>query len=383
MLNSTLLEEEFSAWRLAFIDRARQAGLSDQILEFCASYLRPDARIHEKQSNQSEFTLTISDYLNRAVPEKRIRDGRARFRANRDLLHRVSEKYSVDAQVIMAIWGIETNYGATRGDWLVLSALANLAHAGHRAEFFEKELMAAFSIVEAGDIAPAAMLGSWAGAMGHGQFIPTSFQEFAVDSDGDGRRDIWGDDPEDGLASIANYLVQHGWRMNRPSSIEVRLPEGFDYALAGRQTRLPVTDWATMGVVSAEGGPVPDYGESSVLLPSGATGPAFMTFCNFDVLLSYNRAEAYGIAVSHLADRLQGGRPIRATCPDDLVVLKRDEMRELQERLTAAGHDTFGADGFTGPNTAKALRSYQAAHGLVADGFGSGAMLDHLRARSG
>ncbi|MCK8464692.1 lytic murein transglycosylase [Aliiroseovarius sp. S1339] len=370
-------------WRQGFHGRARQAGLSAQTLELCASYLRLEPRIHEKQSNQAEFTLTISQYVNRAVPESRIRKGRAQYRANRDLLNRISAKYSVDAQVILAIWGIETNYGATRGDWSVLSALATLAHAGHRASFFEEQLIAALEIIEAGDIAPAAMLGSWAGAMGHGQFIPTSFQQFAVDNDGDGRRDIWGDDPEDGLASIANYLAQHGWQMSRPCRVEVQLPKGFDFERAGLQTKRPVPDWSALGVVAADGAPVPDYGESSVLLPSGARGPAFLTFTNFDVLRTYNRADAYVIAVGCLADRLQGGKPIVKQCPDDLVILKRDEMRELQERLINAGYDTLGADGFFGPNTAKALRSYQKDHGLVADGFGSGAMLDHLRAKTG
>lgn len=377
-----MLEKDFQGWRDAFQKRASQAGVSDRTLQLCASYLRPDARVLEKQSNQSEFTLNITQYLDRVVSDKRIRKGRARYRANRTLLNSVSEQYSIDAQIILAIWGIESNYGATRGDWPVLTALATLAQSGHRADFFEDELIAALKIVDAGDIAPAAMLGSWAGAMGHGQFMPSSFQRFAVDNDTDGRRDIWGDDPRDGLASVANYLAEHGWRMSRPCGVEVVLPDGFDYALAGRQTNRPVAEWARMGVLSADGGPVPDYGDASVILPSGASGPAFMTFGNFDVLLSYNRAEAYAIAVGFLADRVQGGRPIRAKCPDDLVVLNRTKMRELQERLTAAGYDTLGADGFPGPNTAAALRDYQRDNGLVADGFGSGAMLDHLRSQT-
>lgn len=378
-----MLETDFKAWCHAFQKRADQAGVSAQTLEFCASYLRPDPRVLERQSNQSEFTLNISQYLDRAVTDNRIRKGRARYRANRALLNSISEQFGVDAQVILAIWGLETDYGATRGDWPVLTALATLAQSGHRSEFFEDELIAALMIIDAGDIAPASMLGSWAGAMGHGQFLPSSYQRFAVDSDGDGRRDIWGDDPQDGLASIANYLAEHGWRMSRPCRVEVTLPSGFDYALAGRQTKRPVLDWAGMGVRSADGGPVPDYGDASVVLPSGASGPAFMTFGNFEVLLTYNRAEAYAIAAGYLADRVQGGRPIKTRCPGDLVVLTRDRMREVQERLTTAGYDTQGVDGFPGPNTAAALRSYQRDRGLVADGFGSGAILDRLRAEDG
>lgn len=357
--------------------------MSAQTLELCLSYMRPDPRILEKQSNQAEFTLTISQYLDRAVPESRIRKGRARFRSNRALLNAISEHYGVDAQIILAIWGLETDYGTTRGDYPVLRTLATLAQSGHRADFFEDELIAALHIVDTGDAAPASMLGSWAGAMGHGQFMPSSFHRFAVDSDGDGRRDIWGDNPQDGLASIANYLAQHGWQKSRPIYVEVTLPDGFDHALCGRQVTRSANDWAALGVIAAEGGQVPDYGESSVLLPSGATGPAFMTFGNFDVLLTYNRADAYAIAVGLLADRLQGGRPIKVTCPDDLIVLTREGMRELQDRLTGAGYDTLGADGFPGPNTAAALRAYQQDHSLPADGFGSGAMLDHLRRTTG
>ncbi|MDE9449612.1 lytic murein transglycosylase [Aliiroseovarius sp. Z3] len=376
-----MLEKDFQAWCHAFRKRADQAGVSDRTLELCASHLRPDPRVLDKQSNQSEFTLTISQYLDRAVTDKRIRNGRARYRANRALLNNVSEQYGVDAQIILAIWGLESDYGATRGDWPVLTALATLAQSGHRASFFEDELIAALKIIDAGDIAPSAMRGSWAGAMGHGQFMPSSFQRFAVDDDADGRRDIWGDDPQDGLASVANYLAEHGWRKSRPCQIEVILPDGFDYALAGRHAKRPATEWDRAGVISAGGSQVPDYGDASVLLPSGASGPAFMTFGNFDVLLTYNRADAYAIAVGLLADRVQGGQPIKAKCPDDLIVLTRDGIRELQERLTGAGYDTLGADGFPGPNTAAALRSYQRDNGLVADGFGSGAMLDHLRNR--
>ena len=379
MLNSTMLEQEFQAWCHAFHKRAGQAGVSARTLELCASYLRPDPIVLEKQSNQSEFTLNISQYLDRAVSDKRIRKGRACYRENRTLLNSISEQYGVDAQIILAIWGLESDYGATRGDWPVLTALGTLAQSGHRSDFFEDELIAALLIIDAGDIAPAAMLGSWAGAMGHGQFMPSSFQHFAVDNDADGRRDIWGDDPQDGLASVANYLAEHGWRMSRPCRVEVKLPDAFDHALAGRQTSFPVAEWARMGVSSADGGPVPDYGNASVILPSGASGPAFMTFGNFDVLLTYNRADAYAIAVGLLADRVQGGRPIKAKCPDDLIVLTRDGMRELQERLTAAGYDTLGTDGFPGPNTSAALRKYQRDNGLVADGFGSGAMLELLR----
>lgn len=377
-----MTETGFNDWRRAFLQRAQSIGISTETIERCQPSLKLLPEILDKQSNQTEFNLTISDYIARVVSDKRVRNGRSNFRFNRELLTQLSECYKVDPQIIMAIWGVETNYGKTRGDWSVLAALSNLAHAGHRANFFEDELLAAFQIVESGDIAPTEMKGSWAGAMGHGQFMPSSFQKFAVDHDGDGRRNIWADDPEDGLASIANYLSQHGWQMNRPCCLEIRLPDGFDYATAGRQTKLSATQWMELGVTTVDDSPAPDYGDSSVILPSGASGPAFMVFSNFDVILTYNRAEAYAISVGHLADRLQGGRPIRKTCPTDLVVLGRDALRELQTRLTQMGFDTLGADGFPGPNTASALRAYQKTYGLVADGFWSGAMLEHVTAQT-
>lgn len=377
------VEAGFSDWRQAFLDRAIQSGIDPEIVQTCAKQLILEPKILAAQSGQAEFTLTITDYLDRVVTEQRERKGRSAFRNKRQMLSEIASDYQVDAQVILAIWGIESNYGKTCGNWPVLSALATLAFAGHRSDFFETELIAALHIIEKGDVHPSNFRGSWAGAMGHGQFMPSSFQAYAVDHDKDGRRDIWGNDPVDGLASIANYLKHHGWISSRPALTEITLPTGFDFALAGRHHKLPVDMWASVGIRSAENAPIPDYGESSVLLPAGARGPAFMVFDNFDVILTYNRAEAYGIAVGHLANRLEGGRPIRTRCPEDLVALTRDGMREVQTLLTQAGFDTFGADGFSGPNTTKALRAYQKAQGLVADGYASGEVLDHLRAQAG
>lgn len=383
MSDTVILEAEFAAWRRDFLNRATKAGINQDVLANCSEQLALRFEIIEKQSTQAEFILTITEYLDRVITDKRLRKGRLAFRKKRALLSEIAADYQVCAQVILAIWGVESNYGKTRGDWPVFGALATLAFGGHRRDFFETELIAALQIVEHGDIHQSQMQGSWAGAMGHGQFMPSSFLRYAVDYDKDGRRDIWGDDPTDGLASIAHYLQQNGWIMNRPALTEITLPDGFDFTLAGRHLKQPVESWASAGIVSAQGAPIPDYGESSVVLPSGARGPAFMVFDNFDVILSYNRAEAYGIAVAHLANRLEGGRPIRVRCPDDLRALSRDDMREVQTLLTQAGFDTFGADGFTGPNTAKALCAYQQTQGLVADGYASGQILAHLRQHHG
>lgn len=372
-------ETRFGQWLDAFVLQATQAGLSRDTLDQAMPFLVLDPTIHKKQSNQAEFALNITQYLDRSVTSERVSKGRAKFRNHRQILNEIAETYHVDPQTILAIWGIETNYGLVRGEHSVLTALANLAHNGHRATFFESELSAALSIIEDGHANAATLVGSWAGAMGHGQFMPSSFLDFAVDHDGDGRADIWSDDPTDGLASIANYLAKHDWREGQPWGIEVVLPEQFDFALTGPEHRLPIADLNTMGARTMDETTLPDYGDASVLCPSGATGPAFVVNHNFHVILTYNRAEAYGIAVGHLSDRLAGSRKKITRCPEGLTPLTRSQMSELQARLTEAGFDTQGADGFTGPNTRVALRAYQKDAGLVPDGFATKLLLDSLR----
>lgn len=363
------VENRFDQWRERYIEKAAQSGVSGETLERAKPYLVLDPDIHARQSNQAEFALNISDYLDRVVTLQRVSKGRATFRNQRQILNDIAEAYRVDPQVILAIWGVETDYGRVRGEHSVLTALGNLAHNGHRADFFETELTTALSIIDGGHVEADAMLGSWAGAMGHGQFMPSSFLSFAVDHDRDGRRDIWSNDPTDGLASIANYLAQHDWHESQPWGIEVLLPDGFDFTQTGPEHRLPISDWNGVGVRTMEGTALPDYGDASVLCPSGAAGPAFLVNHNFHVILTYNRAEAYGIAVGHLSDRLAGSRDKITPCPEGLTPLTRSQMAELQTRLTAAGYDTQGADGFTGPNTRAALRAYQSANGQVPDGF--------------
>lgn len=372
------VENRFDQWRERYIEKAAQSGVSGETLERAKPYLVLDPDIHARQSNQAEFALNISDYLDRVVTLQRVSKGRATFRNQRQILNDIAEAYRVDPQVILAIWGVETDYGRVRGEHSVLTALGNLAHNGHRADFFETELTTALSIIDGGHVDADAMLGSWAGAMGHGQFMPSSFLSFAVDHDQDGRRDIWSNDPTDGLASIANYLAQHDWHESQPWGIEILLPDGFDFTQTGPEHRLPISDWNGVGVRTMERTALPDYGDASVLCPSGAAGPAFLVNHNFHVILTYNRAEAYGIAVGHLSDRLAGSRDKITPCPEGLTPLTRSQMAELQARLTAAGYDTQGADGFTGPNTRKALRAYQKDAGLIPDGFATQALLDGL-----
>jgi membrane-bound lytic murein transglycosylase B len=290
-----------------------------------------------------------------------------------------SARYRVEAEVVAAIWGLESAYGARRGSTDIIAAMATLAHDGRRRDFFEAQLIAALQILQSGDVAPREMVGSWAGAMGHTQFMPTSYLEHAQDFDGDGRRDIWSDDPTDALASTAAYLRNFGWTYGQPWGVEVRLPDGFDYALTGERTRRGAGFWRRQGVTLADGSRVPDHGDASILLPGGSEGVALMIFDNFRVIERYNPADAYVIGVGHLSDRIIGGPAFRAGWPRGDRALSGDERRELQRRLTAAGFSTGGVDGIIGPNTQDAVRGFQRSVGVVPDGYASLSLLQRLR----
>jgi lytic murein transglycosylase len=369
----------FEAWLAEFRGRAHGQGISQAVLDRALRGLRYDAGVVTRDRNQAEFTRTLWDYLDTAVSDTRIANGRAALREHGAVLDRIEARYGVEKEVVAAIWGLESAYGAFRGETDVIEAMATLAFDGRRGAFFEAQLVAALKILQAGDTTPERMTGSWAGAMGHTQFMPTSYLEHAQDFTGDGRRDIWGADPSDALASAAAYLAHHGWEKGQPWGVEVRVPQGFDYRLADREiTKMP-SDWAALGVVDMEGRAVPDHGRASVLLPAGSQGAAFLIFDNFEVIERYNTADAYVIAVGHLSDRLAGGPPIRGGWPRGDRALTYDERKEMQRRLTAAGFDTQGIDGKIGPLTIAAVRAWQAAQGLTPDGYASPRLLDRLR----
>ena len=368
-----------AAWIRGFRDRAEAAGIRPDVLDRAFAGVRYDPEVVRRDRNQSEFTKTIWDYLDSAASDARIRNGQAALRRHREALQGIEDRYGVDKEVVAAVWGLESAYGTFKGDDPVIQSLATLAFDGRRGRFFEQQLLAALRIVQAGDVAPERMTGSWAGAMGHTQFMPTSFLEFAVDATGDGRRDIWGDDPTDALASTAAYLKRSGWRTGQPWGVEVRLPEGFDYMQARRDNlRLP-SDWAKDGVTGMDGRPVPDHGRASVLLPGGAEGAAFLIFDNFAAIERYNTADAYVIGVGHLSDRLKGGGPIRTDWPRGDRDLTAAERRELQRRLSARGFDTAGVDGRIGPRSRAALRAFQRSVGMAPDGYASLDVLERLR----
>ena len=368
----------WDAWVAGFRPRALARGVSGATFDraFAGAGFLPD--VIERDRNQTEFTRTTEDYLAIAASDERVSKGRAALARYSGVLSAIEARYGVEPQVVVAVWGLESRYGERQGTVPVISALSTLAFEGRRGPFFEGQLIAALKILQNGDVSPERMTGSWAGAMGHTQFIPTTFAAYAVDFNGDGRRDIWSDDPTDSLASTAAYLSRSGWQRGQPWGVEVELPAGFNPGLAGRGTTRPASVWAAAGVRDMDGRPVPDHGPASILIPMGLSGPAFMVFRNFTVITRYNNAENYVIGVGHLSDRLVGAPPIRASFPPDANGMTKADRQSLQQRLTAAGFDTGGTDGVIGGKTNAAISAWQQATGQPVTGQPSLALLRRL-----
>jgi membrane-bound lytic murein transglycosylase B len=367
----------FDAWVAGYRARAAARGIAQTTLDAAfrrAGYL---PGVIERDRNQTEFSRSLEDYLSIAASDERIAMGRQMLARHAGLLSEIEARHGVEGHVVAALWGVESFYGTKRGEVPVVSALATLAFDGRRGAFFENQLTAALRILQNGDVTPQAMTGSWAGAMGHTQFIPTSYLAYAVDFRGDGRRDVWSDDPTDALASAAAYLARSGWQRGRPWGIEVRLPPGFNTGLAGRGATRGAAEWAALGV-AGYGGALPDHGPASLLIPQGPAGPAFLVYRNFSAILRYNNAESYGIGVGHLSDRLVGRPPIRGAFPPDAAGMTKADRQDLQRRLTAAGFDTQGADGVIGDRTRAAIAAYERAQGLPVTGEPSLALLRRL-----
>ena len=356
---------------------ATARGVDGAVFDRALTGIEPDASVLEAMDNQPEFKLAIWDYMAVLVDEQRIADGRKRLEQWAEVLAAIEHKFGVDRHVVVAVWGIESDYGNLRGGRPLVRSLATVSCFGGRQRFFRGELIATLRILQAGDVPAEQLVGSWAGAFGQTQFMPSTFQRTAVDFDGDGRRDIVGSVP-DALASAANYLKRAGWESGEPWGIEIRLPSNYG-GPSGRRNRRPLVEWARLGMKRIDGEPVAGRSGAGLLLPAGSEGPAFLVFRNFDALYSYNAAESYALAIGHLADRIRGGGPIVQSWPRDELPLSRSERIELQQRLSARGYNLGDADGHFGPKTRDAIRDLQARAGMVPDGFVSVKFIDWLR----
>ena len=378
-MNSALANEQFASCTAALAGKAKQEGVSQQTIDDVFPRLVHQDRVIELDRSQPEFVQTFPGYFSKRVTDWRTEKGKEMYAKHDKLLHKLSEKYGVPPHYLLAFWGLETNFGSYKGKMPVLDSLATLACDKRRSTYFTQEFLVAVKLMEREKLQKEDMIGSWAGAMGHTQFMPSSFQQYAEDFTGDGKRDIWSDDPRDALASTAAYLKHFGWVQGQPWGVEVRLPEGFDYLLAGRDILKTAAEWRALGVRPVTGS-LGDHGPASLLLPAGAEGAAFLIYANFAVIERYNSADAYVIGVGHLADRIAGGGPIEASWPVQDRALTYDERIELQTQLTAQGFDTVQIDAKIGPLTINAVREFQLSQGLVPDGYASPRLLEALRA---
>jgi lytic murein transglycosylase len=361
-------------------EAARRRISRESFARFTAD-LSPDLRIMDFMDAQPEFTKAIWDYLDLLVSDARIQKGREILETHRRTFDAVEKAYGVDRYVIAAIWGIESKYSALIGDRDVLRSTATLACVGRRQAYFRDEFLSALEILHRGDLRPDQLRGSWAGAFGPTQFMPTSFKRFAVDFDGDGRRDVVSSVP-DLVASTANNLKKDGWRAGQTWGYEVEVPAGFNYMQANRARQLTIAQWQGLGIRRVGGRDFPRQSDTAYLLaPAGARGPAFLMLPNFRAILRYNPADAYALAIGHFADRLRGGGPLVQAWPRHERVLSRTERLELQQILATRGYYQGEPDGRLGGKTVEALRHFQSAAGLPADGFASASVLERLRGR--
>jgi membrane-bound lytic murein transglycosylase B len=362
-------DADFSACIARLSTEAKTTGISSNTIQDGLEKAKFNPRVIELDQQQPEFTTTFADYFNRRVTDQRIKQGRKLYHEHRTLLDQVAKKYGVPAPYILSFWGLETNYGSFFGKMSVLDSLATLACDPRRSEYFTSELMDALRIIDEGAIQPERMEGSWAGAMGHVQFMPSAFLRHAVDYDGDGKRDLWNSIP-DAMASAAKFLQSLGWDAETRWGREIKLPTGFDYLQAGLNNNRSLTEWAKSGVRQADGSalPITDM-NASLLVPAGHEGPAFLVYNNFNVIMRWNRSEFYALAVGHLADRIAGAGGLIKEPPTDAPRLHRDQVIQLQEKLQQAGIELEKADGIFGPATRQALGKFQQQKNKVADGF--------------
>jgi lytic murein transglycosylase len=372
----------FVAWRDAFKTEALAAGVSAATFDRAFDGVLPNFDILAKDDVQPEYTKPIWAYLDTAVSPEHVATGRQRLADNKAALRKATKPYGVPPQIVIAIWGLESAYGVNTGGYNVIEALATMAYGSRRPDVFRQNLIDALLILEHGDITPEDMQGSWAGAMGQTQFMPAAFRQYAVDGDGDGKRDIWRSLP-DVFASTASFLAAHGWKPGEPWGAEVRLPAKFDWEQAEMDVTKTVTEWRKLGVKRADGKAMPKLNApASIIAPAGHRGPAFIVFENFRTILDYNNSLSYALAVAHLADVVTGKPEFVAQWPREEPPLSRTDKQDLQNLLAAHGFDPGDNDGVIGPKTRVAIRQFQRQIGEVPDGFPTVALLTRLRALS-
>jgi lytic murein transglycosylase len=370
--------QDFATCLEALKKDAVKRGVDSATIDAAFLDLRPDPRVLELQDSQPEFITPLWDYMATLTDDERIADGRSMLTQWADVLDRVERRFGVDRHVVVAVWGVETDYGRVQGSRPLVRSLATLSCAGRRQSAFRAELMAVLGIIDRGDIPLSHLVGSWAGAFGHTQFMPTTFLKLAVDMDGDGHPNIVDSIP-DALGSTANFLVANGWDRDRPWGFEVIVPSGRDSSKDGRRAKRPFTQWSEAGLRRVDGKPLPSKGEAGLIRPAGDGGPAFLVTRNFDAAFAYNAATSYALAIVHLADRLRGGGPFLTPWPTDDPGLSRAERRELQRLLTARGYDVGVPDGAVGEKTRRAVADIQRKIGRPADGRPGRVVLEALR----
>jgi len=373
-------DAKFEAFIQTLWPVAKANGISRDLFDRAfAGITEPDPTVLKLANNQPEFTSTTSAYLEKAVTPIRIGTGQQMLASEAKLLSAIEAKYGVDRRILLGIWGMESNFGKDKGSMKVMRSLATLMYSGLKKQYAREQFVAALKILKRGVVTPENFTGSWAAALGHTQFIPTSYLSYAVDWDGDGVKDIW-NSKEDALASTANYLAKSGWKADRPWGWEVTLPKGFNLAMIGRQKWRTVAEWQKLGISRADGKPFGSPQASAfVMVPQGVSGPRFLVTQNFMAIMDYNLSHSYALAVGHLADRIRGGGPILASWPDVTYDLTFKQRVELQRTLTAKGFETGGDDGRFGARTYEAIIAFQKSAGLPLDGVPSLKLLERLR----
>jgi len=370
-------KQNFSSWIKDLKLEAKDNNISAKTIAKTFKTAKYLPRVIAMDRAQPEFISPFLTYVETRVDANQIAQGRAMLQTHEALLTQVEEKYGVPKNILIAFWGMETHYGKNQGDFGLPSTLMTLAYEGRRADFFRGQLMDAMRVVDAGYSSVAGLRGSWAGAMGHMQFMPSTLMKHGVDADADGRISITSSLP-DAFASAANYLAKVGWRKDEPVAIEVKLPENFDYNLAQLLNRKSSTEWSQLGVVQVDETTLPDLDNAAILLPQGWQGPAFLVAGNFDVVMDWNRSVNYALSVSHLANQLVADNPILGGAEAEKAGMTFNQMWALQGKLNELGFDCGAPDGFPGLKTQVAIRQYQATQKLPQDGYASPSLYQRL-----